>query len=382
MGTSAHCVCGGNFSTKNLDLGFMPISSILDNKDKIPLRYYRCNKCSISSAIPLADANLLYGDDYNFFSGASAEYVEYAGKLANFLNTRIDLNGKRILEIACNDGTLSAELLKYGCQLTGVEPFSQALNKFSHHPNALLINDFFSLKLVKERQLENAFDMVIVSNVISHVVDFFDFMHALSKVVKKGGFIYAENLDYNKVITDKRFENFYHGVCNLLSPTTFNRILRNNFDCIEALGAGFDPNSKAFILEKKANSHDLVWSGNDGVLLEQCDLIDWKQNLDAWVNERIGSAKCIGYGANSKAGIFLTLSQSLRARISVVLDINKQKSGRYLAGTDVLISDVETFDFNGIEKIVLFAPHLIFEVREMLNSLGFKGELCVFNATS
>lgn len=380
--TSKHCVCGGNFGADNLDFGLMPISSVLDNKDKVPLQYYRCNRCSISSAIHLTDVNVLYGDDYNFYSGASAEYVKYTRELAKSLDTSIALNGKSVLEIACNDGTLSTELLKYGCHLTGVEPFSQALNKFPYHPKATLVNDFFSLELVKECRLENAFDLVVVSNVISHVVDFYDFMNAISRVVKVGGVIFSENLDYNNVLSKKRFENFYHGVCNLLSPKSFNRILSNNFNCIMDLGDGFDPNCKAFILEKKANIQELLWSGDDGVLLEQNDLIIWKKNLNKWVEESIGSAECIGYSANSKAGIFLAQSEALRAKISVVLDINNQKSGRYLAGTDVVIMDPEKYDFGSIEKIILFAPHLRFEVREMLNSLGFKGELCVFSEDS
>ena len=375
-----NCACGGEFSSEALNFGNMPITSIFDNNDTYSLEYRRCERCSISSSREKLDPSLLYGNNYNFFSGVSLDYLNYAKNLALNLNQIYPLKGKRILDIACNDGTLSKELLKYGCFLVGVDPFSKAISELEGIKNTQVINDFFNLPLVTEFSLEESFDIVIVTNVISHVFDFCDFMQALSKVVKPGGIIYSENMNYERVVEHQNFEYFYHGVYNLMSPGSFNRILSNSFQVKHSLGRGFDSHNDCYVLQKYTNDTDLHWPGNDGTKLCQGDLQKWISNLDKWVLNEVGDTKVVGYAANSKAGLMFASSSSLRSRISVVLDVNKSKTGRTLAGTDILVAHTDEFDFQSIETVVLFAPHLEVEVEYFLRSKGFMGNLCVYRA--
>ena len=212
------CACGGKFSGEALDFGDMPVTSLFDTKATYPLVYRKCERCSVSSAITKLEPSVLYGKNYNFFSGASSGYLGYSQKLASKLNHIYPLDGKRVLDIACNDGTLSKELLKYGCSLVGVDPFLEAVSALDDVTNSHVINDFFGLPLITELALEEAFDIVIVTNVISHVSDFSDFMQALTKVLKPGGIIYSENMNYERVLEHQNFEYFYHVVYNLIRP--------------------------------------------------------------------------------------------------------------------------------------------------------------------
>ena len=353
--------------------------SLLNNNDTCPLNYRRCGRCSVSSAVVKLNPIDLYGEKYNFFSGASENYVNYSKELALNLNSWGLLNGKRVLEIACNDGTLSKELIKYGCTLTGVDPFTKAIESLDKANSATIINDFFNVNLIKEHSLEASFDLVIVSNVISHVLDFHDFMIAISKVVAAGGFIYAENMNYHRVLEEKRFENFYHGVYNLLSPDEFNNILSKSFTIFSDMGPGFDPNSNCFLLKKVQDNSELLWEGNIGPKLTQSYLDDWIIKLNNWAIENISEDNAVGYGANSKAGLMIAKSKHLRDRLSVVLDINISKAGSKIAGTEVFIKNAKNFNYKSTDKIILFAPHLKKEVEEFLISKGFKGDLCTFN---
>lgn len=378
MKSISKCTCGGVFDEESLNFGDLPITSLLNKNDKFILHFKRCGRCSISSAVHKLDAKLLFGKDYNFFSGTSSNYIAHAKKIASQLNDVTSLKGKSVLDIACNDGTLSKELEKYGCSIVGVDPFSAALSKLGENRNISVINDFFGSDLISKFRLEKKFDVVVVTNVISHVYDFVDFMDALVKVVRPGGFIYAENMDYDSVIKNNSYEYFYHGVYNLMSPSSFNRILGNNFAIESELGYGFDPFSKAFILKKFNDSSYLKWEGRDGIILNQDSFEAWVSRLNSWVLDNLTDRNIIGYAANSKAGLMLAISKHLKSKISFILDMNILKSGQMLAGTETKIKHPNHVDFNTIEKVVLFAPHLEEEVRTFFKSKNFNGDILMF----
>ena len=243
--------CGDEKSELILDFGSIPITSLLGKKDSFSLQYRKCEKCLVTHVFNSPPPNILYGGDYNFFSSSSTAYISYVSEIIKTIQTNIDLDQSDVLEIGCNDGTLLREIASKAKSVVGIDPFSLVTETFDCDiNNTAIINDYFDSQAIKSYNLIEKFDVVVVNNVITHVDDVFDFLKALSLVVKNNGIIYFEICDYKKVIENDRFDYFYHGVTNLILPNQIEKLLIN-FQCIADYGFdSFDPFSRKFILQK------------------------------------------------------------------------------------------------------------------------------------
>tara|TARA_B100000768_G_scaffold24985_1_gene22900 strand:+ start:681 stop:1823 length:1143 start_codon:yes stop_codon:yes gene_type:complete len=370
--------CGTIDSQLILDFGVIPITSLLDVQKLFSLKYERCNKCLVTCVTNSLSPDLLYGKNYNFFSSASNSYITYASKIIKKIKKITNLSNYKVLEVGCNDGALIRKIAPKVKSVVGIDPFLLGTDSFNGEiANAEVINDYFNCEAVNHYELKDEFDVVIVNNVITHVEDVFDFIEALSLVVKKNGFIYFEMCDYKKVIDYNRFDYFYHGVTNLILPDQILHFL-SNFKCLSGFEFdGFDPFSCTFVLQKTNSKKDTQPQVYDHLNQAQSKLEMWRKETDNFFNNICGFKNIVGYGANSKAGSVLALSSAAVERIDVVLDINLKKNNKIISGTTVKIKHIDDYDLSKIDCIVLFASHIFDEVKHDLRDRGYMGELLV-----
>ena len=203
----------------------------------------------------------------------------------------------------------------------------------------------------------------------------FDFIKALSLVVKTNGIVYFEMCDYKKVIENDRFDYFYHGVTNLILPNQIERLLKG-FECIKDYGFdGFDPFSNNFILQKTNSNIENYNFPNAQINSAQLKLDSWCKKIDIFFNNLSNFKKVVGYGANSKSGIVFALSPIAKQKIDVILDINLNKHNKIISGSSVQIKHIDRYDISEIDCIVLFASHIFEEVEHALTIRGYTGKL-------
>ena len=371
------CLNCGEVKTQSiLNFGSIPITSLLSNKESFTLNYEKCEKCFIVFTINSLPRNILYGKDYNFFSSTSNAYIAYTKKIISTIESIVNINECDVLEIGCNDGVLMHQIESKVKSVVGIDPFFLATESFNDNNNkATIINDYFNNDAVKNYNLNEKFDVVIVNNVITHVDDVFDFIKALSLVVKKNGIIYFEMCDYKKVIENDRFDYFYHGVTNLILPNQIERLLKG-FECIKDYGFdGFDPFSNKFILQKTNSNIENYNFPNDQINSAQLQLDSWCKKINIFFNNLSNFKKVVGYGANSKSGIVFALSPIAKQKIDVILDINLNKHNKIISGSSVQIKHIDRYDISEIDCIVLFASHIFEEVEHALTIRGYTGKL-------
>jgi len=372
--------CGLQDSQLILDFGSIPIASLLNSVDIFPLEYRKCIKCLVTCVTTSPPSDLLYGENYNFFSSASSSYISYAGEIIKTLEANTFLSKCNVLEIGCNDGTLLRQLSPKAKYIVGIDPFLIATGPLvGQIPNGNIINNYFTSETVEKHNLQESFDVVIVNNVITHVEDVFDFLKALSSVTKKNGIIYFEMCDYQKVVECKRFDYFYHGVTNLILPQQIQSLL-SDFECIADYGFnGFDPFSYKFVLKKTNSLQKNYPIKEQSLQTMQPDFLSWCEKIDTFFNDISSSKKIVGYAANSKAGSVLALSPIAAKKIDVILDINLMKTNKNIAGSNIKVKHIDDCKLDDIDCIVLFASHIFDEVRRDLYKRGYTDKILILD---
>lgn len=101
------------------------------------------------------------------------------------LNAGSPWRGKKVIDVGCGDGALAGCLAKMGAEVTGVEPekTGRELAKMAFERHSL--DGTFVEKLTNLD--DNSFDVAVCSDVIEHVREPEQLLHAIRRVLKPGG---------------------------------------------------------------------------------------------------------------------------------------------------------------------------------------------------
>jgi SAM-dependent methyltransferase len=150
-----------------------------------------------------------------------------AHEFLSFLEEKIDLKQKSILEIGCYDGFFLKLLReKYACRVIGCDPSPGA--KIAQQLNVTVIQDYFTPKLFLEK-----FDFVVLRGVLEHIPEPIPFLKEVSEVLEDEGLVAIEvpNVLYslkNGVIGDF----FHEHISYFTRESLTNCIMRSGFTLV------------------------------------------------------------------------------------------------------------------------------------------------------
>ena len=115
---------------------------------------------------------------------------------AGYIASKVDLVGKKVLDVGCGGGILSEPLKRLGASITGIDASETAIQSARLHSKKsnLEINYLVGTidSLIEQKKL---YDLVIASEVIEHVQDPNDFIKGLKKLVAPQGKIILTTLN-------------------------------------------------------------------------------------------------------------------------------------------------------------------------------------------
>lgn len=372
------CSCALYEAAPVLNFGDIVVGSNIGCLKTLTLRYLRCKKCGLVQNNQACDKNILYGNDYNFFSSMSFSYSEYCKKIAHSLKSSYLREISSILEVGGNDGTLLSCFDNNTTHLVNVDPFHKAVEHISD-PRIKVFNDFFSHALVKANRSLKNFSAVLAFNVISHVENLRDFIFGLDLSLSRDGLLVIEMVDYNKILLEKRFEYFYHGVNNIITPDQLCKFLSPEYELLSS-NCGYDPYSVCLVFRKISN--DLQIKGGDFLISDDftsCGNIsqvfnDWIDRLDSFFSG-FEYGTIAGYAANSKCATVLSLSTVSHGVIDCVFDRNLAKNGAKIGSSQCIIKKFPSVEVNKFKHLLLFSDGIYDEVSAELRKIGYCGEI-------
>lgn len=373
--------CRAPLSAEVLNLGEHPPSNAyltadqLDQPEvKYPMRLHVCTNCWLVQLPTHIAPELLFTDDYAYFSRTSASWCDHAKKFAGDACERLKLDAQsRVLEIASNDGYLLQFFNERGIPCLGVEP-TKATAEAAESIGVETLQCFFGVEVAE--RLEPA-DLIIANNVLAHVPDINDFVDGLSRALKPGGSISLEFPHLMRLIEGNQFDTIYHEHYSYLSLSVVSRIAgryRLAVTDVEELAThggslrvwlqheGQQPASEAVpkIVEAEIRfgleTLEVFASFQERASSAALALTDFL------VSQARSGRQVIGYGAAAKGNTLLNYAGVTRDILPAVCDKALSKQGKYLPGSQIPIISLSEFEDINPEMVLILPWNLLDEI--------------------
>lgn len=321
------------------------VISLMDNYDVVV-----CDSCGFAYADnipPQADFNNYYATmskyEFNYKDGfVSNDYIDYFTKIVNFLIPHIIDNNAKILDIGCSTGgLLSVFKLKGYSNLVGIDPSPEC---------ARITKELYSIEAtantISNFDPAEKFDLIILSAVLEHLVDFSNSMQKIKALLKDRGLLFIEVPDAERfsLYISAPFQQFSTEHINYFSQYSIRNLLSNfSFRVIETqqnehkLNQTTDPD--IFSLSQKTYENafkiirDDISESSIRNYITQCSTNDL--GIKQLIQEKLlNKNKIIVWGVGTHTQRLIGSGLDL-SKILFFVDSNTRYTGKKLSGLEV-----------------------------------------------
>ena len=376
--------CGSPSLHSFLDLGTTPLSDGLRRADQLdtpdpsyPLEVAFCSDCTMVQITETLPEDVLFPDDYPYFSSFSDALLAHSRAHAEGLIRDRDLGpDSLVVELASNDGYLLRNFVEHGIPVMGIDP---APNQVAAANDAGVRSRcaFFGLEMARELRDElGPADVIIANNVMAHVPDLNGFVAGIAHWLAPGGVVTVENPWVRDLIDHVEFDTIYHEHLCYHSCTGISALVQrhglalNHVEHFPDLHGGTlrwhlghdeaqTPEAKQFLeLERELGVDQLGYYESFRHRVEHVrdGLLDLLRDLKA------DGATIAGYGAAAKGSTLLNYVGIGTDLVDFVVDRNVHKQGLYMPGTHQPILDTSALVERRPDYVLLLAWNFAEEI--------------------
>lgn len=209
------CLACGNAELRPfLDLGVQPLANAYHDGSadlpRFPLVVQHCVDCGHCQLTHAVDPEVLYSR-YLYVSGTSATLRADMAQMAKQLVGEFRAEhgrAPRVLDIACNDGTLLEAFRAEGAAVYGVEPAAN-LAQLCWDKHLSVAHTYWPPHIAAADPLRGPFDIITALNVLGHTRDPLAFLNAAADVLSPEGLIVTQT-SQEYWLRDGQFDYWYH----------------------------------------------------------------------------------------------------------------------------------------------------------------------------
>ena len=336
------CLCCENPNLRTvLDLGFQPlannsIKSAREFEKFYPLMLNFCNECTHLQLKYAVDPDLMFRN-YLYETGSGTTISNYLHWFVGFTTGIIgEEDNKKVLDIACNDGTLLDIYKEYGYQTYGVDPSLNLYKETSKRHNVEC--DYLNWDYANAH--EDMFDFVVAQNVMAHNSYPLEFLQMCHRMVTKRGIVLIQNSQAN-MIEHGEFDTIYHEHVSYYSIKSFRALADlANLTAFHIQRVPIHGGSNLYVLSKSAWINDTFHRDEYRIDDESVDeFADKARNTITWFRQEViklreEGFKVIGYGAAAKGNTVLNTSN---IALDYIVDDTPAKQGLFTPGQHIPI---------------------------------------------
>jgi SAM-dependent methyltransferase len=353
--------CGASNLESVFDLGSMPLSdgfakSGTDADPCFPLEVLMCNGCGLAQLRHTVAPEVLFADDYPYFSSYTQTVVDNAKvNIDEALERFKPAKDALIVELASNDGYLLKHVAARGFKTLGIDP---ALGPVEAARKAGIetVHAFFSTAVAEKLAAEGwRADLIFGNNVLAHVAQTGDFVRGIATMLKPTGTAIIEAPYLRDLIDHNEFDTIYHEHLCYFSAAALRVLFQrqglflNDVKYIPIHGGSL----RMFIQHRDALSDRLKAllaeeqkAGLDrpGAFQAFAGRVDGMGMKLRKLLQDLKGARIAGYGAAAKGTILLNHFRIGPEVLDWVADKNPHKQGLYVPGVKLPIVDPVRID--------------------------------------
>lgn len=289
---------------------------------------------------------------------------------AGWLNKRIDLKGKKVLDAGCFTGNLMKFLIPYGALCFGYDPSVTGIAVAKHLGlNVSLAGSFCSSEYFGKK-----FDLITLSHVLEHILDHKAFFEDLDNALTDESLIYIEvpdlqnfhlSGDPNRLVDERdpmlQFNsehiNFFtkQSLWRMMDRLGYETVAIDQVNCSAAVLSGL------FKRKKSAKSYCSSY-------LEECNLLYRK--IDKKLSE-LGDAPIYVWGAGGNTQRNLIHTNMKHLPIKAFIDNNDSLKNDTLAGKPIITPSEISEDY----PIVICSLLYMDEISDQIKSMKIKNRV-------
>ena len=313
--------------------------------------------------------------EFNHNDGVvSSAYIDHFNKIVDFIIPHLDDKNARIVDIGCSTGCLLSLFKQKGyTNLLGVDPSPSCVRtvKELYDIDSVVntISDFYD---------DEGFDLIILSAVLEHIVDFDDSLRKIRSLLKDRGLLFIEIPDaerFDSFITAP-FQQFsvehinyfsQYSIRNLLSMFSFQTLDMQQHE--NKVNQIIDPD--IFNISSKTEEKNCEIIRDDISELKIRDYINQCSKIDAEVKETIRAQlsdkdKIIVWGTGTHTLRLIGSGLEL-SKVSYFVDSNKRYVGKKLNGIDIrLPGDIREQDIPILISTYSYQQEIADQIRNEL----------------
>ena len=377
-----------------VDLGMSPLCESFVKQHDLnrmevfyPLHVYVCSQCFLVQLEEFVSPKEIYSD-YNYFSSYSDSWLRHSKRYTDKVVDRFEIGPNHLVaELASNDGYLLQYFLEKQIPVLGIEP-SVNVAQYAIKKGIRTEVEFFGTHSV--HGLINTYgkaDLLIGNNVLAHVPDIKDFVHAMRLFLQPDGVITMEFPHLLRLMEGNQFDTIYHEHFSYLSLSVVDKIFSHLgltlFDVEELPSHG--GSLRIYAKHKTNSSHVITPRVHELLAIEAKSGIyslDFYSNFTAKVKEtkwkilefliqaRRDGKTIVGYGAPGKGNTLLNYCGVRTDLLDYTVDRNPHKHGNYLPGTRIPILHPDEIKNTRPDYIFILPWNLKNEIIESLSFIG------------
>ena len=386
--------CGAEDLERVLALGDMPLSDRLvdpaedaTSEPRVPLTMVFCPNCTLVQIEETVRPEVLFGEDYPYFSSYSDTLLDHSKRNVDALIERYRLSSDHlVVELASNDGYLLQFFVEAGIEVLGIDPAPGPAAVALENGVPTLV-EFFGPEVAERLASEGVeADVLIGNNVLAHVPDQNAFVAAMATLLAPTGSIVMEVPYVRDLIEHTEFDTIYHehhcyfSVRSLEALFARHGLYLNRVEHHPIHGGSLrffasadparQPSVDEYLAAEAIAGMDTIGYYQDfadrvdGVRIALNDLID---------DLRRGGARVAAYGAAAKGAILLNYAGLDGEQIDYVVDRNPHKQGKLMPGVRLPIHDPSKIDEDPPDYLLILPWNFKDEIMEQQQDFAARG---------
>jgi SAM-dependent methyltransferase len=345
--------CGNTELDLIISFGETPLADGLLREDQLeqsdymaPLDLAFCPNCGLVQITEVVPPEILFCRDYPYFSSVSPSLMKHFGDSAKALieSRKLDANSL-VIEAASNDGYMLKNFVDRGIPVLGIDP-AEGPAKAAQAAGVPTLNTFFTKELAQQLRAEGKrADLFLANNVLAHVPDLNGFVEGFATLLKETGVAVIEAPYLVDLVEHGEFDTIYHQHLCYFSVTALDKLFRrHNLFLNEVQRTSIHGGSLRLFIEPREAVGESVKALLQQEVEQGVDRIDYYRDfadrvlaikrglLEILRDLKQQGKRVVGYGAAAKATTMLAYVGIDKQLLDYVVDLNKFKHGRYMAG--------------------------------------------------